>query len=41
LPYRLAIDDWLEPSHFLRGWYQAVPGRKLPLATIDRKRFTI
>jgi hypothetical protein len=40
-PYRLAIDDWLEPSHFLRGWYQAAPGRKLPQKTIDRKRYTI
>jgi hypothetical protein len=39
--YRKSIDDWLMPTHFLRGWYQAVPGRELPKRELDRKRFAI
>lgn len=39
--YRRPIDAWLQPSHLLRGWYQALPGRPLPQSTLDRKRFAI
>ena len=41
LPYRQSVDEWLQPSRFMRGWYQAAPGHKLPQSSIDRKRFTI
>ncbi len=39
--YRQSVDEWLQPTHLLRGWYQAVPGRKLPPSTLNRKRFAI
>jgi len=39
--YRTSIDAWLEPVHYLKGWYQAVPGRPLDHATRQRKRYTI
>lgn len=39
--YRKSVDDWLKPTHFFRGWYQAVPGRELPKNELDRKRFAI
>ncbi len=41
LLYKQSVDDWLQPSHFLRGWYQAVPGRDLPTSVLERKRFSI
>lgn len=39
--YRLMVDRWLKPTSFLKGWYQAIPGRQLPLGTLFRKRFAI
>ncbi len=39
--YRASIDSWLEPLHYLKGWYQAIPGRVLDAATRWRKRHSI
>ncbi len=39
--YRASIDSWLEPLHYLKGWYQAIPGRPLDAATRWRKRHSI
>jgi len=39
--YRMAVDHWLQPTSFLKGWYQAIPGRPLPPSTLLRKRFAI
>ena len=39
--YRQSVDSWLQPTHWLKGWYQAVPGRPLPSSTLNRKRFAI
>lgn len=39
--YRNSIDTWLEPVHYLKGWYQALPGRPLDADTRERKRFSI
>jgi hypothetical protein len=35
------VQGWLEPSHLLKGWYKAVPGRPLDAATRQRKQQTI
>jgi hypothetical protein len=40
-PYREWVDRWLAPEHWLRGWYQACPGRPLDEATRQRKRLSI
>ncbi|MCY1271265.1 hypothetical protein D9M68_187780 [compost metagenome] len=39
--YRQCVDRWLKPTSFLKGWYQAIPGRPLPSETLFRKRFAI
>lgn len=39
--YREAIDEWLKPTSFFRGWYKAIPGKPLAQATLWRKRFAI
>lgn len=39
--YRGSVDAWLEPVHYLKGWYQAIPGRPLDHVTRQRKRFTV
>jgi len=39
--YRASVDLWLEPVHYLKGWYQAIPGRPLDEATRQRKRYSI
>ena len=41
LPYRRSVDEWLQPTRLLSGWYKSVPGRHLAQSTLDRKRFTI
>jgi len=39
--YRESIDAWLDPVHYLKGWHQAIPGRRLDEATRQRKRLSI
>lgn len=40
-PYKDWVNRWLAPTHWLRGWYKACPGRPLDDATRRRKRLSI
>ena len=40
-PYLAWMREWLEPRHWLRGWYKACPGRQLDAATRRRKELAI
>ena len=39
--YHEHVKNWLEPKTLYGGWYQAHPGRSLPLETVRRKKLTI
>jgi len=39
--YKRWSDEWLAPTHWLRGWYKACPGRPLDDETRKRKRVSI
>lgn len=39
--YRRWVATWLEPRHFMSGWYKAVPGLPLEPTTRLRKELTI
>ena len=41
IEYKNSVNKWLCPTEFFKGWYQSIPGVELPLATLERKRFTI
>lgn len=39
--YMADVDSWLKPTHWLKGWYQAIPGRELDRDTRNRKLMSI
>ncbi|QGZ60702.1 hypothetical protein [Paraburkholderia acidisoli] len=39
--YLADVDSWLRPTHWLKGWYQAIPGRELDRDTRNRKLMSI
>jgi hypothetical protein len=41
LAYVQHVQGWLEPQHLLKGWYKALPGHPLDLATRQRKQLTV
>lgn len=41
LKYKNAIDEWLNPSKFMRGWYKSSLHLRLNFETLRRKQFAI